>query len=192
MPTTAHVSLDSAGMAWLDVRVSSSLGETSPWLGPTAPVYVTPRLADAVCARVEGIVSVVAAAAGRAVAADPSLCSRCVRTLARSALGTVTDAAKVVSPDNPRDPARYTAAWRALGGPMLHAQAAVEALRQEVSAGSVLDPVDAALTVTGASKWRDHYERAGAPLKAGQWTEYKLCACGDPTNVESTPEMLVR
>ena len=134
---------------------------------------------------------------GQAVAKNPQMCSRCARTLMRSALGSPDDAQLILTGGKPGDRQRYAVAWGALGHGVQSVQGALAKLRQEAVAGVVAPrtavgatDADATLVVEG-SPWAHLYEQGGWPLKAGQWQDYKLCACGDPTAAKTEPVMIV-
>jgi hypothetical protein len=173
------------GSGWVTVQALSTLGATVTQVGPVPVLYITPTLTAAVTSRVRALVQQASDDASQAIAADSSLCSRCVRTLLRSAVGSAADASKIITPEQPGDQARYTAAWAAVGAHVQRIQRALAALSAEAATGQVRDAADDTLHVTGAPNV------GGAPIKAGQWSEYKLCACGDPSVEESKPTMIV-
>jgi hypothetical protein len=177
-------------VAWLDVETESSLGDLHIFIGPADARVLTPGLVSTVADRVRALVAHTEADAGQIMVAQPALCMRCVRTLLRMALGSQPDAQSVMAPSKPGDTERYNAAWPAVSPHVAKIQAGLVELRGEVAAGSVLDVPDRTLQVAG-SPWAHLYEKAGAPLKAGQWGEYKMCACGTPGDPTSGPTMMV-
>ena len=115
----------------------------------------------------------------------------------RSALGSPDDAQLIITGGKPGDRQRYQIAWKVLGKDVQSVQGALAKLRKEAVAGVVgaakthvgASP-DVTLTVEG-SPWAHLYEQGGWPLKAGQWEDYKICACGDPTVAKTEPTMMV-
>ncbi len=173
------------GSVWLVFQSASPLGDVTTHVGPVGPGILTPAVIARAAARVQGMVTHANTQAAKALTADASLCSRCVRTVMRMALGSLPDANLVVAPEKPDDVPRYAAAWRAVGPQAQKVQRWLAELSAEAQQGYVLELADKTLHVTGAPNV------GGAPIKAGQWSEYKLCACGDPSVGESKPVMVV-
>lgn len=184
MPAIATPRVVWAGpAAWIEVAYDAPLGHAVTYVGPMSPAIATPALAQAVGERVRRIVDRASEHVGQVVGAT-KCCARCTRTLMRSALGSPVDAAAVMLPQ-PGDIAKYAAAWKALGPSVRAAQVAMGRVRMEAVRGYVrADDVE----MTGAAAL---YQQGGWPLKAGQFTDYKLCACGNPTDAASKPTMLV-
>ncbi len=185
--------------SWFDVAHSSSLGDSRSYVGPVPSRVLSPTLTAAVGARVQDVVEQACEMVGQAIVKNPQMCSRCARTLMRSALVSPVDSALVMTGKNPGDRERYAIAWRAMGPQVQAVQAAMAQLRAEAAAGVVRvretagrtqDAVDPTLTVKN-SPWAPLYEQGGWPLKAGQWTDYQMCACGDPTVANTQAATLV-
>lgn len=188
--------------SWFDVSHASSLGDSRTYVGPVPSHVLSPQMTAAVSSRVGAVVEQACEMVGQAIAKNPQVCSRCARTLMRSALGSPQDAQLIMSGGKPGDRARYDVAWKAIGKDVQAVQGALAKLRREavsgvVTLGAAALPAthagagpDATLTVEG-SPWAHLYEQGGWPLKAGQWEDYKLCACGDPTVAKTEPTMIV-
>lgn len=178
------------GVAWITVQTSSPLGDMVTAVGPIAPWLVTPQLTSDVTDRVQYLVSRAGDAAAKAIAADSALCSRCVRSVMRAAAGSIEDASRIVVPQKDGDRERYAAAFQAVNQDFQRVQQSLTELSSEAAVGRVRSAEDANLQVSGAA-WSPYYEGAGAPMHVGQWSDYKLCACGDPTVNASKPTMVV-
>ncbi len=192
--------------SWVDVAYSSALGDSHAYVGPLPSNVLSPALTEAVAGRLRGVIEQASEVVGQVLAQNSTICSRCARTLMRSALGSPEDSAVIIAGGKPGDDPRYALAWRALGKHVQVVQAAMQQLRDEAVAGAVQPPytptcavggsgagddhVDLSLRVTG-SPWAYLYEQAGWPMKAGQFDEYKLCACGDPTVDDPKIAMIV-
>ena len=186
--------------SWFDVAHASSLGDSRTYVGPVQSHLLSPQITAAVGSRVGAVVEQACEMVGQAVARNPQMCSRCARTLMRSALGSPEDAQLIMTGGKPGDRKRYEVAWGVLGRGVQSVQSALAKLRREAAAGMVSAPEphathtgagpDATLVVEG-SPWAHLYEQGGWPLKAGQWEDYKLCACGDPTAAKPEPVMIV-
>jgi hypothetical protein len=184
--------------SWFDVGHSSSLGDGRTFVGPVPSRVLSPAITAAVASRVGAIVEQACQLTGQAISKNPQMCSRCARTLMRSALGSPEDARLIMAGGKPGDRKRYDIAWKLLGKDVQSVQGALATLRREAASGIVAastapartaDP-DVTLTVKD-SPWAHLYEQGGWPLKAGQWQDYKLCACGDPTVAKTEPTMIV-
>jgi len=173
--------------SWIGVGYDSPLGRSIAHVGPLPTRVLSPELVAAVGTRVRAAIEQVCQQVGIAIAEHPEICSRCARTMMRSALGSPEDAAAIIAPSKPGDRQRYELVWKAMGPQVQAVQAAMAKLRAEATSGTVLD---AAPTHVGDATAR-LYKEEGWPLKAGQWTDFKLCACGDPTDAKSKPTMLV-
>lgn len=181
------------GMApyWIDVESDSSIGSAHTSVGPIAIGNGSPQLVTAVGGAVRTLVQSAESVFGQAMTAHPELCSRCVRTLLRMALGNVDDANAVMAPRKPGDDQRYAAAWVVVGPQVQKIQSALRTISVQAAQGNVATPVLPAMTV-GANV-RDYYTRDGAPMhigKAPKWEDYKLCECGDPTT-DQPAQMMV-
>jgi hypothetical protein len=195
MPTTTAAPrlVWQGAAAWLDVAHSSSLGDgVHTLVGPVPGSLITPALAAAVIDRVKAMVDHASADAGVVIQQNAQLCSRCIRTILRMALGSRVDAQAIANPTKDGDAQRYANASQVLAPYVARIQADLQELNQEAATGSVRDSMDVTLQVpSGNNPHADLYERAGAPMHVGQWTDYKLCACGDPTDRTSLPQMIV-
>jgi len=180
--------------SWFDVAHSSSLGDSRTYVGPVPSHVLSPQMTAAVSSCVGAVVEQACQVVGQVVAKNPEVCSRCARTLMRSALGSPADAQLIMSGGKPGDSKRYDIAWKAMGKDVQAVQGVLAKLRKDAAAGRVTHTgatdADATLTVEG-SPWAHLYEQGGWPLKAGQWQDYKLCACGDPTIAKTEPTMIV-
>jgi hypothetical protein len=162
------------------------LGACVTALGPLHPDAMRdPVLLSAIEDCVTKIASVAGAAAGRALAADPRLCSRCLRTLLRAVLGDgaanhAVTSARAGRPLRPGDDKGYAMAAPAVRHAAGQARAAMQALSDQLYVGMTGPIIEQAMTSVGPNPWDAFYEMTGAPMKAGQWSEYKSCACGEP------------
>ena len=177
--------------AWLGFDSTSSLGDVHTLVGPIPGSHVTGTLAAAASDRLRALVEHACDDAGVVIAQNPFLCSRCVRTILRMALGSQVDARAIANPTKDGDAQRYASASQRLAPHVTRIRASLAELCQEAATGSVQDVADATLQVPPGSKWEALYEKSGAPMHVGQWSDYKLCACGDPTDRTSMPKMLV-
>ena len=178
--------------AWFDVASSSSLGDVHTAVGPVQGHAITPQLAANVVDRVKALVDHASKDAGLVIQENAQLCSRCIRTILRMAIGSQADARTIANPTKDGDAQRYASASQVLAPHVARLQAALQELNAEAATGTVRDAADATLQVPSTSNPHAAlYENAGAPMHVGQWTDYKLCACGDPTDRTSMPKMLV-
>lgn len=208
-------------MSWVHVEHTSSLGKAQTYVGPLPTHIMSPTLTAAVDASMHGVIEQACQHVGQAIASHPEICSRCARTIMRSALGSPEDAAAIINGGKPGDMERYTKVWKAMGQQVGAVQRALAQLRTEAAAGRVTlgpkgrhpqhqagsfisqdsDALDAEdrtpipslppLERVKGSPYAHLYEQGGWPMKAGQWQDYKLCACGDPTDAKSEPTMIV-
>jgi hypothetical protein len=173
------------GTVWLGVEVRGSpIGDFATNLGPVPEAAATSELADAADLRVAAVARDAGAEIGRALAADPKLCARCARTYMRAALGSLEDGRKIHAA-TPADAVRYRAVQAALWHSVKAAQREIAKINSELATGE-LGPA------ASDNPWAHIYEMTGAgwPMKTGQWSEYKACACGAPGSGDQ-PETMV-
>jgi hypothetical protein len=178
------------GAAWVLVHVpDSGLGDLLLTLGPGPVMLLTPELLSAADERVRSIATAAMAAVAQALASNPKLCSRCARTLMRAAMGSQADRDKVSNPTN-GDDKRYMAAWQALEPQIRAARRDTELLSAQIQQGDIGVVIQqAAQSAAARNPYGPMYESAGWPMQAGQWGDYKACACGEPGTGQQPVQM---
>jgi hypothetical protein len=174
--------------SWIDVAYESPIGEASTYVGPLPTRVLSPDFVGAVAARVRGVIEQASEHVGRAIAAHQKLCARCARTLMRSAIGSPVDAAAVVKGASAADRDRYATAWSAMGADVSAVQSAMARVRSDAALGVAPRPTPQRV---GDAALAHLYTDGGWPLKAGQWADFKMCSCGDPTDPTAKATMLV-
>ena len=174
---------------------SSPIGDVR--FGIRAPAPLDSVAMDAVDRAARKIASYAGTVAEAAVSANSQLCIRCARTLMRAAMGDhaarqAVRAAAAGTPLKAGDDKRYELVDKAIGDRIQQVRLATEELAQSVGSGQIAGLVEQIFQQAAASNpWNPLYQQTGAgwPMKKGQWSDYKSCACGAPDSGQAPADM---